>query len=87
MHKSPFGLWVLSRHQDVVAALRSPHMGSNEHEADWFKYIYIQHRRIALARPGKTEDIAGPAFFFCCDDSRYVTGHIMPVDGGMMSTL
>ena len=61
--------------------------GSNEHEADWFKYIYIQHRRIALARPGTTEDIAGPALFFCSDDSRYVTGHIMPVDGGMMSTL
>ena len=34
VHKSPFGLWVLSRHQDVVAALRSPHMGSNEDEAD-----------------------------------------------------
>jgi cytochrome P450 len=34
VHQSPFGLWVLSRHADVVAALRSPHMGSNEDEAD-----------------------------------------------------
>jgi len=34
VHRSPFGLWVLSRHTDVVAALRSPHMGNNEDEAD-----------------------------------------------------
>jgi len=34
VHQSPFGLWVLSRHEDVAAALRSPHMGNNEDEAD-----------------------------------------------------
>jgi pimeloyl-[acyl-carrier protein] synthase len=34
VHRSPFGLWVLSRHEDVVTALRSPHMGNNEDEAD-----------------------------------------------------
>jgi len=34
VHRSPFGLWVLSRHADVTAALRSPHMGNNEDEAD-----------------------------------------------------
>ena len=34
VHQSPFGLWILSRHEDVVAALRSPHMGNNEDEAD-----------------------------------------------------
>ena len=34
VHESPFGLWVLSRHAYVTAALRSPHMGSNEDEAD-----------------------------------------------------
>ena len=59
--------------------------GSNEHETDWFKYIYVKHRRIPLAHGGTPEDIAGPAFFFCSDDSRYVTGQILPVDGGMMS--
>jgi NAD(P)-dependent dehydrogenase (short-subunit alcohol dehydrogenase family) len=61
--------------------------GEIEHETEWFKYIYIKHRRLALARGGKPEDIAGPAFFLCSDDSRYVTGHILAVDGGMMSTL
>ncbi len=61
--------------------------GTIEHESDWFKYIYVDRRRIPLARGGKPEDVAGPAFFFCSDDSRYVTGHILPVDGGMLTTL
>lgn len=60
--------------------------GTVEHESDWFKYIYIDNRRIPLARGGQPDDIAGPAFFFCSDDSRYVTGQILPVDGGMLST-
>jgi cytochrome P450 len=34
VHESPFGLWVLSRHEDVVAAMRSPHTGNNEDAAD-----------------------------------------------------
>ena len=37
-------------------------------------------------RPGKPEDIAGPAFFFCSDDSQYVTGQVMLVDGGISAT-
>jgi len=61
--------------------------GSVEQETDWFKYIYVKHRRIPLAKGGVPDDIAGPALFFCSEDSRYVTGQILPVDGGMMSTL
>ncbi|MFO1056534.1 MAG: SDR family NAD(P)-dependent oxidoreductase [Dongiaceae bacterium] len=61
--------------------------GSDEHEADWFKYIYVKHRKVPLAKPGRPEDIAGPAFFLLSEDAGYVTGSILPVDGGMMSTL
>lgn len=61
--------------------------GSVEQETDWFNYIYVKHRRIPLAKGGVPDDIAGPALFFCSEDSRYVTGQILPVDGGMMSTL
>ena len=61
--------------------------GSDEHEAEWFKYIYVKHRKVPLAKPGKPEDIAGPAYFLLSDDAAYVTGSILPVDGGMMSTL
>jgi NAD(P)-dependent dehydrogenase (short-subunit alcohol dehydrogenase family) len=60
--------------------------GTHEHETEWFKDIYLKHRRLPIGRAGQPEDIAGPAFFFCSDDSRYVTGQIMLVDGGLSAT-
>jgi NAD(P)-dependent dehydrogenase (short-subunit alcohol dehydrogenase family) len=33
-------------------------------------------------RPGKPEDIAGPAVFLASDRSAYVSGHIIMADGG-----
>jgi NAD(P)-dependent dehydrogenase (short-subunit alcohol dehydrogenase family) len=35
-----------------------------------------------LGRPGKPDDIVGPAVFFACDPSAYVTGSIVMADGG-----
>ena len=39
-------------------------------------------RHTPLNRPGKPEDIAGPAVFLASDMSAYVTGCIIMVDGG-----
>ncbi|MBN9487667.1 MAG: SDR family oxidoreductase [Alphaproteobacteria bacterium] len=39
-------------------------------------------RHTPLNRPGKPEDIAGPAVFLASDMSAYVTGCIVMVDGG-----
>jgi NAD(P)-dependent dehydrogenase (short-subunit alcohol dehydrogenase family) len=39
--------------------------------------------RIPMGRPSTVEDQARAAVFFASDDSSYITGHIMPVDGGM----
>jgi NAD(P)-dependent dehydrogenase (short-subunit alcohol dehydrogenase family) len=60
--------------------------GGHEHDTDWFKDIYLKYGRILLGRPGKPNDIAGPAFFLCSEDSRYVTGQVLLVDGGVSAT-
>jgi len=39
--------------------------------------------RIPLGRAGEAEDLAGAVAFLASDASRYVTGHILAVDGGM----
>ncbi len=39
-------------------------------------------RHTPLARPGKPEDVAGPAVFLASDLSAYVTGSIVMADGG-----
>lgn len=35
-----------------------------------------------IGRNGKLNDLEGPAIFFASDASRYVTGQVLPVDGG-----
>jgi NAD(P)-dependent dehydrogenase (short-subunit alcohol dehydrogenase family) len=60
--------------------------GSHEYDADWFRDIYVKHGRIPMRRFGKPADMAGPAFFLCSDDSQYVTGQILSVDGGASAT-
>ncbi|MBM4229258.1 MAG: glucose 1-dehydrogenase [Gammaproteobacteria bacterium] len=41
-------------------------------------------RSIAMGRIGSPEDIADAALFFASDLSRYVTGQVLGVDGGML---
>jgi len=38
---------------------------------------------IPLKRTGKQEDVARAVLFFASDDSSYITGQVLPVDGGM----
>jgi NAD(P)-dependent dehydrogenase (short-subunit alcohol dehydrogenase family) len=63
-----------------------PDGSGHEHETAWFKEIYLKHGRILLGRAGRPEDIAGPACFLCSEDSRYVTGQVLLVDGGVSAT-
>ena len=38
---------------------------------------------IPMKRTGKQEDVARAVLFFASDDSAYITGQVLPVDGGM----
>jgi 3-oxoacyl-[acyl-carrier protein] reductase len=37
---------------------------------------------IPLGAPGETEDVAAAVLFLAADDAKYITGHILVVDGG-----
>jgi NAD(P)-dependent dehydrogenase (short-subunit alcohol dehydrogenase family) len=40
---------------------------------------------VPLGRVGEPEDLAGPAAFLASEDASYITGHIIVVDGGLLS--
>lgn len=63
-----------------------PDGSGHEHDTELFKDVYLKYGRIPLGRAGTPDDLAGPAFFLCSDDARYVTGQILLVDGGVSAT-
>jgi len=42
-------------------------------------------KRTPLGRLGTPEDVAGPAVFLASDESTFVTGHCLAVDGGWLA--
>ena len=42
--------------------------------------------RIPMGRWGVPEDVAGPVSWLLSDDARYVTGAVIPVDGGFLAS-
>ena len=41
--------------------------------------------RIPAGRWGQADDVAGAAIFLCSEAARYITGHVLVVDGGWMA--
>lgn len=60
--------------------------GVNELETEKFRKLYVEGRRIPLARAAKPEEIAAAILFLASNESSYITGHVLTVDGGLTCT-
>lgn len=60
--------------------------GVDETETPEFIQWYVEKRKIPLGRSGLPEDISGTVVFLASDYCRYMTGQLLVVDGGLMST-
>ena len=56
--------------------------GVNELESDWFKTVYVEHRKLPLRRAAEPGEIAAHAAWLCSGANTYLTGQVITVDGG-----
>ena len=59
----------------------STSLGMTQEQVDQF--VQSQIGNIPLGRPGTTDEIAKAVLFLACDDSSYVNGIELFVDGGL----
>jgi NAD(P)-dependent dehydrogenase (short-subunit alcohol dehydrogenase family) len=60
--------------------------GVNETETPEFLEWYVKRGKIPLRRTGYPEDVSGTVIFLASAYCRYMTGQLLVVDGGLMST-
>ena len=60
--------------------------GKNELESEWFIRNYVKGERLPLRRAADPAEIAGVCFFLAGNDSSYITGQVITVDGGLTIT-
>jgi 3-oxoacyl-[acyl-carrier protein] reductase len=60
--------------------------GVNETETPEFLEWYVNKGKIPLRRTGYPEDVSGTVIFLASRYCRYMTGQLLVVDGGLMST-
>lgn len=60
--------------------------GVDETTTSEFIELYVEKGKIPLRRTGLPEDVAGTIVFLASEYCRYMTGQLLVVDGGLMST-
>ncbi len=60
--------------------------GISEVATPEFRQIYVEGRRIPVGRAGQPGEIASVVSFLASDDASYISGAIIPVDGGLSTT-
>lgn len=83
---APYDILVNSVAPGFMVTPMSVVNGVDETTLPDFRDWYIDKRKIPLGRPGLPEDVSGSVVFLASDYCRYMTGQLLVVDGGLMST-
>ncbi|BDG60132.1 SDR family NAD(P)-dependent oxidoreductase [Caldinitratiruptor microaerophilus] len=83
---APHGILVNNVAPGFVDTDMSVVNGVNELQTEDFRRVYIEGRRIPLARPARPEEVAEVVLFLCSPRNTYMTGTTVVVDGGLSIT-
>lgn len=82
----PYGILVNAVAPGFMSTPMSVIDGVNETETAEFIEWYVEKGKIPLRRTGYPEDVSGTVIFLASSYCRYMTGQLIVVDGGLMST-
>jgi NAD(P)-dependent dehydrogenase (short-subunit alcohol dehydrogenase family) len=82
----PYGILVNAVAPGFMSTPMSVINGVNETETPDFIEWYVKKGKIPLRRTGYPEDVSGTVIFLASSYCRYMTGQLLVVDGGVMST-
>src|SRR5215468_47418 len=82
----PYGILVNAVAPGFMSTPMSIVNGVNETETPEFIEWYVTKGKVPLRRTGYPEDVAGTVLFLASSYCRYMTGQLLVVDGGLMST-
>jgi NAD(P)-dependent dehydrogenase (short-subunit alcohol dehydrogenase family) len=82
----PYGILVNAVAPGFMSTPMSVINGVNETETPDFIEWYVKRGKIPLRRTGYPEDVSGTVIFLASSYCRYMTGQLLVVDGGLMST-
>ena len=82
----PYGILVNAVAPGFMSTPMSVIDGVNETETPEFIEWYVNKGKIPLRRTGYPEDVSGTVIFLASSYCRYMTGQLIVVDGGLMST-
>lgn len=82
----PYNILVNSVAPGFMSTPMSIINGVNETETPEFIEWYVKKGKIPLRRTGYPEDVSGTVIFLASKYCRYMTGQLLVVDGGLMST-
>lgn len=82
----PFGILVNAVAPGFMRTPMSVVNGVDETETPDFIEWYVNKGKVPLRRTGYPEDVSGAVIFLASPYCRYMTGQLLVVDGGLMST-
>lgn len=63
------------------------HTRQADPEAEWFRTVYVDQRKLPLGRQARPEEIAAHVAWLASDRNTYLTGEVVTVDGGLTATI
>jgi 3-oxoacyl-[acyl-carrier protein] reductase len=83
---APYGILVNAVAPGFMRTPMSFIDGVDETTTDEFLTWYVEKRKVPMARTGLPEDVSGAVVFLASEYCRYITGHLIVVDGGLTKT-